>query len=301
MPKIAKITLYVLLGLLVLLLLILGIVQTSAFKNYAVDRATSFLSKELKTEVSIGAIDIRYLDRVNLKKVLLKDQQNDTMIFVSELNANYRLFSFSSQKYALDNVLLKDVDVRIGTPLGEKELNLQFLVDYFTPNNPNPNAVAPVLSFKTVALENGKFNYFNRNLAKPTERDFNENNFEFRAINGDLKNFTIIEDSLSFTIKDLSSTEKCGLQITHLEAETIISRSLMQFKDLQLNTPRSSLKDQLTFKYSSYNDFSAFFNAIWLDANLQDSRIHLDDIAFFSNELKKYNQEIFATGAVSGR
>jgi hypothetical protein len=299
-PKIAKITLYILLGILVLLLILLGIVQTSAFKNYAVDKATAYLSKELKAEVSIGSIDIRYLDRINVNNVLLRDQQKDTMIFVSELKANYRLFSFSSEKYTLDKVLLNNADVRIGIPEGSKELNLQFLVDYFTPDVPNPEAVAPVLQFNKVTLINGKFNYFNRNLPKPSERDFNENNFEFRAINGDLQDFTIIEDSLTFTIKDLSSTEKSGLKITHFEANSIISRSLMQFENLQLTTPKSRLQNKLLFKYTSYNDFSDFFNAIWIDANLQNSKIHLQDIAFFSDILKKYNEEILASGKVTG-
>lgn len=300
MPKIAKITLYVLLGILVLLLLFLGIAQTSVFKNYAVDKATSFLSKELKAEVSIGSINIRYLDQLHLEDVLLKDQQNDTMIFVSRLKANYRLLSFNKTNYSFDNIVLQDVDVRVGVPKAEKELNLQFLVDYFTPQNPNPDAITPVLNFKKVILKNGRFNYFNRNLPQPTDRAFNENDFNFTAIHGDLEDFTIINDSLIFTINDLSSTEKSGLIITHLEANSVISSSLMQFDNLLLKTPKSSLGEMLTFKYSSYNDFSDFFNAILINAELQNSRIHLSDLAYFSNTLKGYNEVISAQGVVEG-
>ncbi|MEY4521881.1 MAG: hypothetical protein RIT10_1066, partial [Bacteroidota bacterium] len=53
-------------------------IRTSAVQTYLAQKATAYLSKELKTTVKIGKVDITFFDEVVLEDVLLLDKNKDT-------------------------------------------------------------------------------------------------------------------------------------------------------------------------------------------------------------------------------
>ena len=300
MPKIVKIPLITLSALLMFALVFLAFAQTKWFKNYATDKATRFLSKELGVPVSIGQIELNYFDALTAHDLYIEDQQHDTMIYIAELGVNYDLFSFSNALIKLDEVSIKNAKVYLGVHKGEPELNLQFLIDYFTPPPTNKPRQQQIITFDKVELENTIFRYYNKNYSAPVSRAFDENDMFFKGITGHLHNFDIINDSLSFVIENLSGTEKSGLQIDRLTAKSIISSTTMRFENLELKTPKSYIKDYLEFNYSSYGDFSDFIDVVALKATFKDAVIHTDDIALFSTNVAVYNEQIKASGKVSG-
>ena len=184
-------------------LVFLAFAQTKLFKNYATDKATRFLSKELGVPVSIRQIELNYFDALTAHDLYIADREHDTMIYIAELGVNYDLFRFSNSLIKLDEVSLKNAKVYLGIHEGSQELNLQFLIDYFTPPPTNKPRQQQIITFDKVELVNTVFRYFNKNYSPPTSRAFDENDMFFKEINGHLHNFDIINDSLSFVIENL--------------------------------------------------------------------------------------------------
>ena len=301
MSKIVKIPLKIVAILLGLLLILLAVVNTSWFKNYAADKATSWLTKELGVDVSIGEISLEYFDEISATKLYIADQQHDTMIYVENLHVDYDLFSFTNTLIKLDNIDIEDAKVFLGIPKDESQINLQFLIDYFSPNKKTTRpSAAQVINLSKVSLKNTEFRYFNKNFGQTTDRAFDENDLHFKKISGHLHDFKIINDSLNFVLEDLSGLEKSGLNIQNLSANTIISPSTMRFESLVLQTSNSYIKDFLQFKYSSYADFSEFITDVQIEANFDESKVHTSDLALFSNTLKEYPEVLFANGKVTG-
>lgn len=300
MPKIVKIPLIVIAIILGMGLLLLAVFQTSWLKNYAADKATKYLSEELNVEVSIDEIKLNYFDQLTAKNLYIADHYSDTLFHIQELTADYDLFSFSNKEIRLNNVVIDQGTINIGIPENEKNLNLQFLIDYFTPASNSNSGPSPKLVFDKVELVDTKFNYFNSKYAPPSDRKFDENNMLFSHITGHLHDFEIINDSLNFVIDDISGNEKSGLSISNLSATSTISSTAMKFENLLIETPKSKIKDYLHFKYANYADFSEFIEIVKLEANLKNSKVHTDDLALFSNYLNKYNELIQANGEVSG-
>ncbi|MDB4160843.1 hypothetical protein N9772_00565, partial [Bacteroidia bacterium] len=301
MPKIIKIPLIILVSLLGLALLLLALVQTKWFKNYAADKATSYLSKELGVDIHIDEIELSYFDALKATDVYIADQKEDTLIFVSELQTDYDIFSFTSDKIRLNNVKIAGGNINIGVPKEETQLNIQFLIDHFKPvPTSKPSANSSSLIFDKVEITDTRFHYYNQNKAPPTTRAFDENDMIFRNLNGHLHNFTIIKDSLSFLIDNMSGKEKSGLVIEELKAKTIISPTTMEFANLHIQTPQSTICNFLRFSYTGYSDFSDFIKRVAIEANLAESRVHTNDIALFSNSLTAYNELITANGKITG-
>ena len=300
LPKIIKIPLKILAVLLGLMILILIIFQTSWFKNYAAQKATSYLSEELGVDVSIGKISLSYFDRLDAKDIYIADQNADTMIYVSNLEVNYDLFSFSNESIQFDDVLIDKGVINIGIKKDSSSLNIQHLIDYFTPPSTGKKGTAQIITFDKVEIKNTSFNYFNKNSTPPQDRAFDENDMVFTQLNGHLHDFQIINDSMSFVLDDISGKEKSGLQIDDLGAITTISSTTMRFDDLRIITPKSDIKDYLEFNYKSYADFSDFIKVVKVKSNFDRSHIHTDDLALFSNTLGAYKEILTATGKVDG-
>jgi hypothetical protein len=300
LPKIVKIPLIVLAIVLAIALIALGIAQTAWFKNYATNKAINFLSEELQVKVDIEEVSINYFDEINAKKIIIHDQQNDTMIFIESLVANYDLWSFSSDIINIDKIELDHANVRLGIPKGQKKINIQFLIDYFTAPKSSGPKNAPILSFDEIVLENTYFNYFNSNLKTPTSRRFNETDMKFSNINGTLKDFEIIKDSIQFTIQSISASEASGFVVSNLSAETTISRQRMNFQDLKVTTDQSNAVLDLEFRYNDYPDFSDFINIVKIKSNFKEGTVHTSDIAYFTDELIRYNEELSLKGIVTG-
>ncbi|MBR9859158.1 hypothetical protein GYB22_00105 [bacterium] len=300
MSKIIKISLITLGVILGLLLILWGLMQTESFQQYLSKRLTSYLSKELKTTVKIGHVKVKYFDHLELQDFEVLDQNGDSMIHIGELEANYDFWSWSSSKVGFDYIRLDHADVKLGIPEGDSSLNLQFVISYFSAPSSAQAASTPVIQFDKIDLVNCRFNYFNKNYPAPQSRDFNENNIDFRALNGTVKDFQIINDSLVFETEELRAKEQCGLVVKSLDANCIISSTLMEYSDLKLLTERSDISNYLAFHYTSYFDFSDFIAAVDIDADLDNSEIHSKDLAYFANELKAYDDVIVATGLVNG-
>jgi len=301
LSKIVKIPLKIVAILLGLLLILLAVANTSWFKNYAADKATAWLTKELGVAVSIGEISLDYFDALDATEVFIADQQQDTMLYVENLHIDFDLFSFTNTLIKLDDIVLEDAKVFIGIPKNEKQINLQFLIDYFSPKKESSTpSAAQVINLSKVSLQNTEFRYFNKNFGPATDRAFDENDFHFKNISGHLHDFTIINDSLNFILEHLSGLEKSGLDIENLSANTIISSSTMRFDNLVLQTPNSHIKDFLQFTYSSYADFSEFITDVKIEAHFNDAKVHTSDLALFSNTLNEYTEVLIADGKVTG-
>lgn len=300
MPKIIKIPLIAFACLFALALMLLAIVQTTWFKNYAAQKATHYLSAELGTTVSIGSIELSYFDALEACHIYIADQHSDTLIYIKTLQVDYDVFSFNQKEIRLNDVRINGGRIAIGVPKGGKELNIQFLVDYFSPPPSGKPTSSPTLIFDQVELSNTRFHYFNQNYAPPTSRAFDENNMVYSNLNGHLHNFEIINDSLTFYLDDISGTEKSGLIIEDLHARSIISSTTMEFTDFYLQTPHSVLRDYLRFSYYSYADFADFIALVNVDANLANSDLHTDDLALFSRNLGDYQETINGTGRIAG-
>lgn len=264
------------------------------------DKAASYLSTELGVPIRIAEIEIAYFDELTASEVYIEDEQGDTLIFVGRLHTDFDIFNFTQEEILLDNVEIDNAHVAIGVPKGKSDINLRFLTSYFSSSKPSTGKAPQIIRLDKVTLTNSYFHYFNKNYAPPNSRSFDENNMVYSSLNGHLHDFKIIGDSLHFSLDDISGKERSGLAILNLSTVATISSTIMEFDELELITPTSTLGKYLRFDYTSYADFSDFIQKVPITASLEHTSIHTDDLALFSNTLSKYKELINATGDVSG-
>ena len=68
-------------GVIILLPTVLYLLlQTSRVQTFLVKRITNHFSSQIKSTISVGSIDYKFFNKLSIKDVLIKDQNNDTLI-----------------------------------------------------------------------------------------------------------------------------------------------------------------------------------------------------------------------------
>ncbi len=121
------------LAILFLILLSFLLFQIPWVQNWAAGKATTYLSKELKTTVSIDRLKIGFFREIVLENFYLEDQKGDSLISSGEVRVDLKkgLFSLLGRSLKIEEVALQNARIFILRDSGEYFNNLQFLVDYF--------------------------------------------------------------------------------------------------------------------------------------------------------------------------
>jgi hypothetical protein len=300
--KISKIARFILLVLFFAIGLLYVLFKSQPVQTWLVKKATVFLSKELGTQVKIGSVDIEFFKTAVLEDIYIGDQHADTLLYFTKLKVDYHTYDKDKHLIKLNYLGMEGGKILLGEHRGDTVDNYEFLIDYFSggPRDPNKPKVVWTVYAAKVTMDDIRFDYFNRNEPKPDFMDFNYNDMSFSQIHADFRDFYLIDDSMHFDARHMETKEKCGLVVTHISADTKIHEGGIEFRDMNMLTPYSDLKDLFIMETKDWKDYNDFNTKVKLKANLVDSKIDTRDLEFFSYAIKDYKTVIYATGTGEG-
>lgn len=153
LKKALKIILRIILVLLGLLFLVYLLIQTSPVQNFLAGKATSYLSKELKTEVHLDKISFSLLDKVDLNGFLIRDRGNDTILYAGALKLRVTDWFIFKKQIELKYIGLEDAVIFQNRK--DSVWNFQFLIDYFSKTSTTKKDTTGIsLNFKKLDLKN---------------------------------------------------------------------------------------------------------------------------------------------------
>ncbi len=128
---------------------------------------------------------------------------------------------------------------------------------------------------------------------------FDGQHIQFTEINGDFHNLQLLNDSITGNMS-LSTKERSGFKVNNLSADIHWYPEAMEFRNFDLQTDRSHLKDYFVMRYRSFDDMSDFISKVRMEGNFDDAVVHSDDIAFFAPQLSDWNKPISIKGSAKG-
>jgi len=289
----------------IIFIVIIGLLYTSlrsyTFQNKVVQVAIAKLSADMQTKITLKKVDIGWWKKATFHDLLILDQAGDTLIYAEKLKIHYTSINRELKEIRLKELTAINTKVHFEKLKNAEKSNYAFFINYFKPKkkkDPRHPKIVWTIIAKNVLVINSQFRYHDYNSPVPSDRRFDQSFIEFNQITGAIDTLKIIDDSLSFRIKNLYTKEKSGLTIMGLSANTIISAKKLGFYNMNLATPYSLLKNQLVMKYNSYDDFGDFVNKVDLEANLENAIVSLKDIAYFYEPWWGQNK-IFTLSGVS--
>ncbi len=254
--------------------------------------ATIELNKAYNTNINIDKVGLKFNGDVELKSVLIRDFNNDTLIKASEIASSIINFKNLSEGILnFGDITLNETVFNIITYKGKTETNLDVFVARFDSEHPRKKKSKFIMSSSDVTITNGIFRLINENKETPKVLEFNH-------LNINATNFLINGSAVSMRVNTLNFRDSRGLEMKNLTTNFSYTTSEMDFGNLDIKTKNSSLKGELRFNYKR-EDLKHFVDKVNVVANFKDMDVSFDELNVFYNEFGA-NQSIRGSVGVTG-
>lgn len=249
--------------------------------------------------------------RFNLKIVELKNVRfvkqdgwlgNDLVAHVGAMSMDANEISLSDADYDINSLVLLEPSVSIRNYRGNRPRD----------QLPAKSEAKPGLAEESFAWNQGglKVKVANMRIINGTFRNDRDNgraplgyfdgqHILFTGINADLSSAGFRGDTIFSKLK-LSARERSGFEIRELTADLKLKPDGMEFRNLNLHTNRSRIRDYFSMSYKDMSEMSDFIHKVEMAAVFNDTYLDSDDIAFFAPALRRWKKNITLEGVVRG-
>ncbi|PWG78861.1 translocation/assembly module TamB [Pararcticibacter amylolyticus] len=289
----------------VIAILIASLIIALQFKpvqTYIAKRAARYLSKELNTTIGIKSLYIKPLKSLVLEDFYIQDLDKDTLLYTPRLSVDLNLFSLRQRKVSVNTAQLDNGKFFL-KQYKDGKTNLQFIINYFDSGKPAPKkkpSKKPFdITFDRIVLNNTAFKYRNYNN-QDTIKGINFDDVSLYQLNTTILNLDTKNHLFKAGIRDMSFREKSGFYLKNLSTDAVIDSNSMEFKNLLLETPNTTIRNYVLMKYANFGDFNDFIRKVYVKGHLRNSVVFSKDIAYFTDALDAMNIKLRMNGDLSG-
>lgn len=279
--------------LLVLLLVAAIAITTPPVQTYFAKEVTKRLNKDFKTNITVDQVAITIFGGVKLKKVLILDHHNDTLIYAKRINTNILDFKkITDGDLIFGSLRLDGLVFNMKQYKGEKDSNLDKFIAAFDSGKPSTKKF--LMQVKNVSITNGRYILIDENREHPKDMDV-------KNLNTDFSDFQIFGPEVTTHIDKMSFLDHRGLEVKNLASKFTYTKKNIILDNLDLTTNESLIKGKIVLSYER-KDFADFNNKVRFDIRLDEAKIATNDIRHFYNELGKdqiYNLQAEISGTLN--
>ena len=215
------------------------------------------------------------VDKLNFRADVFDLQNN--VIKINSLNIDHPVFA----QYDYDGRRPEDTTSDPAVTITPDSTSLQWNTDGWQ------------VSIKNMSIKNGGFAFEKQTDRPPLTNYFDDKHIVFSAVDGNFKNLQFINDTLKANIQ-LAAKDRGGFTLKKLSADFKFTPGIMEFKNLDLISNKSHLRNYYAMRYNNFNDdMQDFIHEVKLEAHFENSEVSSDDIAFFAPDVATW-KEIFS-------
>lgn len=262
--------------------------------------AAQELSRIMRTEVSIGSIDLGLLNRVIIQNVYLEDKSGKELLKIARLSAKVELSPLLHGKIRINSVQLFGLNAHLNRPTPESKPNFQFILDAFTSKDTIKKQSTIDLRINSVLIRRGQI-YYDLLSAPQTPERFNANHLGIQNFSATLSLKTLTPDSLNAQIKRLSFNEQSGFKLKKLALRLTANHNGLQADNIEIALPQTDLTiDTLAATYNSESLSPVINNDTQYMARMHAS-ITLSDLSMFVPAFTHFDDPVNLRIALEGK
>lgn len=272
---------WTLLGSYLLLSILLHI---PAIQEYTGRCVAKILEDKFGTEVSIGYINLGFLNRLIIDDFNMLDKKDKEMLHASRLSVSMDVTSLLKGQISISSAQFFGLRANLYKETAAAETNFQFVLDSLKSKDESKTKLD--LHIGSFIIRNGAVKYNNLYIP-PTPSKFNTNHISVTHISSDIRIRHITDDEVNLGVKKFSFAEKSGLHLKNLSFSLSANRSRVSLKGLRLELPNSTISsDSITATYIIKGDGKIDLHSLSSKGNLHSDAISLPDFAFLLPKLK---------------
>ncbi|MFA6924543.1 MAG: translocation/assembly module TamB domain-containing protein [Bacteroidales bacterium] len=280
--------------------------RSSAVQTYVCQRIASYLSKELKTEITISGVDISYFLNIVLENIEIKDQHRNILFSSKKIYVKIDNIWIRNKKVKFNKIRFKNACVILRKYKTDSTFNYQFISDYFSSKSKVPTKEKPwKISCGNFEFENSTLKYsidkkiiFGNNTECKLV-DFND--IDLKEMNLKIINIKTAGDTIFADIKNISLIEKSGFKLNEFSSTIKFYQDGFDVNDIKIKTPASKLSLNASFSFDKYDDLNDFEKKVKIKSIIKKAEINFGDIGYFARELCGSKNIAKLSGELSGK
>lgn len=249
------------------------------------------LSAKLGTKVSIGRVDLGFVNRIIIDDSQMLDQQNKQMLTVSRISVKVNLLALANGQIEITSAQFFGLNANLYKATPETKPNFQFVIDSLASKDTTKQQTPINLQINSLIIRNSSVRYRLLSSASVANR-FSPNDIEAQNISAHFIVNRITNDSLNVKVKRLSLNERCGFTLRRLALNAIVSRSGAQIEKLRLELPNSTIESKRIAATYRMNGDAPDMQSLRFEGTLNASRITPRDIACFVPQLRSFDMPL---------
>lgn len=265
-------------------------INTPFVKNWAAERAITYINNEFKTKFATEKVEINFFGDVVITGLTAKDHRNNEFLKVKELTAHsdWLAIAFNSRDLKFQKLSVDGIDLKVITYKGEDQDNFTKYIEKFDDGKPRDPNKKPFQLTSRIEIKNGKVSIVNENQGEDGKwlkaENFNAYVSELKVMGSDVK---LKLHKIGFI------TERWGKK-HHLKAisgDVFVTKEKFELKDLIFHTDHSLLQGDLVFNLDKKTGWKDFNDKVVWDMNLKRGS-YLDgyDISYFVKNWDNYQK-----------
>ena len=271
-------------SLLALYLLVIGASRLPFCQDWIGSKIAQILSDKLGTYVSVGRVDIGFINRMIIDDVSILDQQNKRMLNISRLSASIDLLALSDGKIRISSAQLFGAKANFYQKDSLSKPNYQFVIDSLASKDTTSHTPLD-LRVNTFIMRHSSVRFDRQDVAK-TPGLFNPQHLYVTDISAHILLKALTDDSLNVQIKRLGFQEHSGIAVNRLSLRLHADKKQARLREFLLEMPSSRLQIDSLDASCQWDEKGLVTSSLIFGGAIEKSTITPSDLRAFHPSLK---------------
>lgn len=251
-------------------------------------------------KVDIGLVEVSFPLRLEISNLVVYDHRDSILFSAGTLRADPVLSSLQDSILVVDQVVLSGFEVNMSKYAQDSQFNYRYALK--TQQDTSGASRYQSFAVNEIIMDGGDFRYhnFHRDYVHEDDGQIDYNHMEVSSIEGRADSLKV-DTMTRFHLAFLSCEEQSGFSIQKLATNFQLTNNSMAFNNTFVNT---SVGSQLALDYEmnfdNWGQFDDFENLVYMQSQVNPSRLNIDDIKFFSSGLASLSSDVEVSGKFKG-
>ena len=278
--------------------LVVILLQVPAVQKSIGSTVASALSDKLGTEVSVGRVNLGFLNRIIIDDVKIQDQSKRPMLSSARLSAKFEVLPLTKGRIVITSAQVFGLHASLKQDTPESKPNFQFVLDSLASKDTTSHTPLD-LKINSLIIRRGQVAY-DKLFKAPKSGQFSPDHIHASDISAHIMLHALQDDSLNLNVKRMSMKEASGLNIKNLKLKLVANRQRADLQDFSLELPQSQLAiDHISATYRHEN--GKFVPAtLQYECEIPKVAVNLSDLKAFVPAFENNNNTIDLSSSIDG-
>ena len=262
-----------------------------AIQTFVGERVADALCQKFGTKVSVGRVDLGFINRLIVDDTQMQDQHGEQMLNVSRISVKINLLALANGQIEVTSAQFFGLRANLYKTTADASPNFQFVVASLASKDTTKQKTPLDLQINSLIIRNGNVRW--RIMSRQNGRQqFSPDNIDARNISAHIILNRITDDSLNVKVKRIAFDERCGFALKSLSLHAIYGNTGAKIENFRLELPHTLIQSQQISAAFRKKDGKIEMPTLTFSGSIEAPRIAPADLSGFVPALARQKRQM---------